>query len=90
MRQLRGTWLDVLRFDHDRLVERRILARYEALLDEILERLDVENHATAVALARIPEKIRGFGHIKGHHIAVAQIEEERLLDAFRAERVPAQ
>jgi indolepyruvate ferredoxin oxidoreductase len=88
MRRLRGTWLDVLRFDHDRVVEQRILTNYEALLDEIIEKLTPENHATAVALARIPEKIRGFGHIKARHIALAQAEEARLLQIFRAS--PAQ
>jgi len=88
MRRLRGTWLDVLRNDHDRIVERRLLQRYEALLDEIFSGLSPENHAIAVALARIPEKIRGFGHIKARHIAAAQIEEERLLEAFRGSVAP--
>ena len=85
MRSLRGTWLDLLRNDHDRIVERRLLARYEALLDEILAGLTPENHQAAVGLARLPEKIRGFGHIKGWHIAQAQIEEERLLRDFRGD-----
>ncbi|QGM44597.1 indolepyruvate ferredoxin oxidoreductase family protein [Methylocystis heyeri] len=84
MKPLRGTWLDIFRFDHDRIAERKILADYEVLLDEILDRLTPQNHAVAVALARIPEKIRGFGHIKARHIAAAQIEEERLLAQFRA------
>ncbi len=89
MRSLRGTWLDIFRFDHDRVAERKILANYETLLDEIMEKLTPENHATAVALARIPEKIRGFGHIKARHIAAAQIEEERLLAQFRAAPISA-
>jgi indolepyruvate ferredoxin oxidoreductase len=90
MRRWRGTWLDLLRFDHDRVVERQVLARYEDLLTEMLGNLTAENYETAVALARMPEKIRGFGHIKGRNIALAQIEEARLLAEFRGAKAPAQ
>jgi indolepyruvate ferredoxin oxidoreductase len=83
MKGLRNTWLDVFRFDHDRVVERKLLADYEALLDEFLVALTPENHAAAVALARLPEKIRGFGHVKARHIEAANIERERLFAEFR-------
>ena len=45
-------------------MERRLLAEYEATLATIRENLAPENHKLAVALARYPEKIRGFGHVK--------------------------
>ena len=83
LKVLRGTPFDILRFDQDRIREREIQANYEALLDEILERLHPQNHATAVALARLPEKIRGFGHIKARHTEEARAEEQRLLEQFR-------
>jgi indolepyruvate ferredoxin oxidoreductase len=83
MKGLRNTWLDVFRFDHDRVVERKLLADYEALLDEFLVSLTPENHAAAVALARLPEKIRGFGHVKARHIEAANIERERLFAELR-------
>jgi indolepyruvate ferredoxin oxidoreductase len=86
---LRGTRFDFLGYDHDRVAERKLLADYEALLDEILVALAPENHAAAVALARAPEKIRGFGHVKARHIAAAQGEEARLLREFRNARVVA-
>ena len=38
----------------------------------------------AVALARLPERIRGFGHIKARHIAAVEPERERLLGEFRS------
>jgi indolepyruvate ferredoxin oxidoreductase len=31
----------------------------------------------------LPEKIRGFGHIKARHILAADLERERLLNEFR-------
>ena len=80
---VRNSWLDVFRFDHDRVVERRLLSEYENLLAEFFDNLTCDNYATAVALARLPEKIRGFGHIKARHIAAADLERERLLGEFR-------
>jgi indolepyruvate ferredoxin oxidoreductase len=73
----------VFRFDHDRVVERRLLSDYEALLDEFSVSLTPENYASAVALARLPEHIRGFGHVKARHIAAADAERERLLAEYR-------
>lgn len=84
VRGVRGTWLDVFRSNPDRIVERKLLADYEALLDDFLLRLTPENHAAAVALARLPEKIRGFGHVKARHIAVSDAERERLYAEFRS------
>ena len=62
---------------------------YEALLDEIIGRLDAGNHALAVGLAAIPEKIRGFGHVKVWHLQSAKAEEAALIEQFRAGPAPA-
>ncbi len=83
MKSLRNTWLDVFRYDHDRVIERGLLADYEALLDEFSISLARENHAIAVALARLPEHIRGFGHVKARHIAAVDAERERLMAEYR-------
>jgi indolepyruvate ferredoxin oxidoreductase len=83
LKRLRGGWLDIFRTNNDRVVERQLLAQYLERLDEIAMKLAPENHAAAVALASLPEKIRGFGHIKARHIAAARVEDERLLREFR-------
>ena len=59
-------------------------ADYEAMLGEVLGKLTPENHALAVGLAAIPEKIRGFGHVKMRHLAAAKADEAALLERFRA------
>ena len=64
-------------------MERQLIVDYEALLAELLEKLDAGNHALAVALASIPEKIRGFGPIKQRHLDAAKREEADLLERFR-------
>ena len=87
-RFLRGTALDPFGYTLERRTERRLIADYEALLSEILGRLTPENHAAAVGLASIPEKIRGFGHVKMRHLQTAKAEEAALLEQFRAAPAP--
>ena len=42
----------------------------------------------AVGLAAIPEKIRGFGHVKMRHLEAAKADEAALLEQFRAGPAP--
>jgi len=81
---LRGTALDPFGYTAERRTERALIADYEAMLAEIFARLDAENHAVAVALASIPEKIRGFGQVKARHLAAAKAEEAALLERLRS------
>jgi indolepyruvate ferredoxin oxidoreductase len=58
------------------------------MLEEILAGLTPDNHHLAVGLASIPEKIRGFGHVKARHLTAAKAEEAALLEQFRAGPAP--
>src|SRR5262249_28582852 len=64
LRRLRGTWLDPFGYTAERRVERRLIAEYRALIDDVAARLSPANHTVAVALAELPDRIRGFGHVK--------------------------
>jgi indolepyruvate ferredoxin oxidoreductase len=81
---LRGTAFDPFGRTEERRTERKLVADYEAMLDEVLGKLTPENHHLAVGLAAIPEKIRGFGHVKLRHLAAAKADEAALFDQFRA------
>jgi indolepyruvate ferredoxin oxidoreductase len=85
LKRLRGTALDPFGRTAERKMERRLIRDYEALLDEILQKLAPENHARAVELARLPEQIRGFGHVKEANVQRAKAREAELLAAFRGE-----
>jgi indolepyruvate ferredoxin oxidoreductase len=80
---LRGTALDVFGYTEERRTERQLIRDFEALLEEIVAGLTPENHATAVALAQVQQKIRGFGHIKERNLKAAKAEEADLLARFR-------
>jgi indolepyruvate ferredoxin oxidoreductase len=81
---LRGTAVDPFGRTRERRTERKLIADYEAMLSEVLAKLTPENHHLAVGLAVIPEKIRGFGHVKQQHLATAEADEAALLEQFRA------
>ncbi len=83
LRGLRGTAFDVFGYSAERKRERRLIADYETIMDEVLAGLDPESHALAVELAAVPEGIRGFGHVKERHLEVAEAHQTQLLQAFR-------
>jgi indolepyruvate ferredoxin oxidoreductase len=81
---LRGTSFDPFGRSVERHTERKLITDYEAMLDEVLAKLTPENHHLAVGLAVIPEKIRGFGHVKQRHLSTAKADEAALMEQFRA------
>jgi len=68
---------------------RRLVADYEFAVDRLLAKLDRARHATAVAIASLPEEIRGFGLVKLRSVKAAKAKEAELFAAFDAP-VPAQ
>ena len=72
---LRGTWLDPFRASDERKLEQRLVAEYEADIEELIARLAPANHAIAVRIASLPETIRGYGRVK--EAAAAEAGKER-------------
>jgi indolepyruvate ferredoxin oxidoreductase len=85
---LRGTALDPFGYSAERKTERALVREYQAMLDEVLAKLNAGNHHIAVGLAAIPEKIRGFGHVKMRHLKAAKADEAALFEQWRAESAP--
>ncbi|MEG2030290.1 MAG: DUF6537 domain-containing protein, partial [Janthinobacterium sp.] len=50
----------------------------------LLPKLTTAKLAQAVAIASIPEDIRGYGHVKERHLKAAKEKEASLLIAFNA------
>jgi indolepyruvate ferredoxin oxidoreductase len=84
LKALRGTAFDPFGYTAERRTERKLIADYEAVLSEVLGKLDADNHPLAVGLAVIPEKIRGFGHVKLRNLETAKADEAALLEQFRS------
>ncbi|MBU6438565.1 MAG: indolepyruvate ferredoxin oxidoreductase family protein, partial [Betaproteobacteria bacterium] len=83
LKGLRGTALDVFARTEERRSERALIGEYRDCIDELLRTLDAGNHALAVQIARIPEGIRGYGHVKARHLAAARETWATLMAQWR-------
>ena len=79
---LRGTRFDIFGYSAERRLERSLPLEYMAMMDKLLPHLNQDNLSIAVALASIPEDIRGYGHVKERHYKAATAKQERLLAEF--------
>ncbi|TGD99805.1 indolepyruvate ferredoxin oxidoreductase family protein [Methylobacterium nonmethylotrophicum] len=84
MKRLRGTAFDPFGYTQERREERRLVRDCEALLAEIARDLTPMNHAAAVDLAGLPQRIRGYGPVKAKNLAAVKAEEAALLARFRS------
>ncbi len=82
-KRLRGTKWDVFGYTSERKLERQMITDYEALLAEIERRLTPETHHTAIALATLPQDIKGFGHVKLANYEKAKMRQAALLADLR-------
>ncbi|MES2128040.1 MAG: indolepyruvate ferredoxin oxidoreductase family protein [Pseudomonadota bacterium] len=79
---LRGTALDIFGYTAERKMERALIGEYRDTVGGLLPKLTSDNLAQAVAIASIPEDIRGYGHVKERHLKAAKEKEATLLAAF--------
>ena len=79
---LRGTMLDPFGYTQERRRERGLIERYEQVASSLIDDLDHTNHAVAVEIASLPDRIRGFGHVKARSIEEAERREAELLGRF--------
>ncbi|TCT09700.1 indolepyruvate ferredoxin oxidoreductase family protein [Paralcaligenes ureilyticus] len=82
---LRGTALDVFGKTAERQQERQLVDDYLALVRELAQSVNTHNIGFAIDLAKLPDDIRGFGHIKDANLAAAQKRREMLLQRYRGE-----
>jgi indolepyruvate ferredoxin oxidoreductase len=88
-RFLRGSMFDPFGYTVERRQERALIEEYCETISALLLLLRSDNLALAAEIARIPETIRGYGHIKQAHLADAEIKRTELLSAFYAAGTPA-
>ena len=83
---LRGTMFDVFGFTSERQFERRLIEAYERDIIAIFQRLSVDNLHDAIALAKLPTMIKGFGHVKQANAERAALERARLIAQFHTQK----
>jgi indolepyruvate ferredoxin oxidoreductase len=75
---LRGTAFDPFGRSEERKTERKLIKDYLAMIEQRVAGLGPEQIPLLAKLARLPETIRGYGHIKQASVAKAMAEKARL------------
>ncbi|MBP0620657.1 indolepyruvate ferredoxin oxidoreductase family protein [Cupriavidus consociatus] len=83
LKGLRGTAFDVFGKTAERRAERALVADYLAMVDEFAASLGADKLDTALALAALPDDIRGYGHVKEASMQAAAARREALLAQYR-------
>ncbi|MGH8808272.1 MAG: indolepyruvate ferredoxin oxidoreductase family protein, partial [Noviherbaspirillum sp.] len=82
LKKLRGTRFDPFSYTVERKTERQMIVDYRNTVLALLDTLSADKLALAVEIAALPEKVRGFGHVKEKAIAQFRTEEEALLKKY--------
>ena len=75
---LRGTAFDPFGRSLERRQERELIDHYVSDIELILAHLNAGNRHTALSLARLPERIRGYGHVKEGAMKAAALQAARM------------
>jgi indolepyruvate ferredoxin oxidoreductase len=75
---LRGTVFDPFGRSLERRQERELIDHYVSDVELILAHLNAGNRLTALSLARLPERIRGYGHVKEAAMKAAALQAARM------------
>ncbi|NJR20335.1 MAG: hypothetical protein HC777_01860 [Hyphomonadaceae bacterium] len=76
---LRGGALDIFGRTSERAMERALRDDYLAKLDVLLEKLSPVTARTILEIARLPDEIRGFGHVKATSVENANAKRAVLM-----------
>ncbi|HSW07744.1 indolepyruvate ferredoxin oxidoreductase family protein [Aquabacterium sp.] len=83
LKGLRGGAFDVFGRSEERKTERALIVEYRQCVEELLKTLNAGNLALAAEIARIPEEIRGYGHVKERHLKAARLKWDALMLRWR-------
>jgi indolepyruvate ferredoxin oxidoreductase len=81
---LRGTVLDVFGYTQERRDERAAIAAYAEQMLAVLRDLQPQQKAHVLELARLPQSVRGFGHVKERNAEAARARAAELLSLLHS------
>jgi len=86
LKGLRGGVFDPFGRTAERRLERALIAEYRTCIEGLLPRLNNDNLQLAIRIARLPEGIRGYGHVKTRHLEAVRAEWDALKFRWQAQR----
>ncbi|WP_030540969.1 indolepyruvate ferredoxin oxidoreductase family protein [Sphingobium sp. DC-2] len=88
MRFLRGTAFDIFGFTHERREERALATEFLHIVETLASGLTAANSDAALAIARLPMEVRGYGHVKEQALARYRADMAAHLSRFAAPGLP--
>ncbi|GAA0784014.1 indolepyruvate ferredoxin oxidoreductase family protein [Marinobacterium sediminicola] len=82
LKGLRGTKLDLFGYSEERKQERALIIEYRKRIEKLIVNLSTDNLQTAIAIAAVPQQIKGFGHVKERNLAQAKERWAMLEERF--------
>jgi len=82
MKVLRGTPFDLFGLQDERKMERALIEEYRATLRDLLKGLTPANYDIAVQIAMLPQKMRGYGHVKQKNVRETKKLQEQMVADF--------
>lgn len=82
-KRLRGSAFDVFGYSALRKLERELPGEYREAMKAVFASLNSANHSAAVEIARLPEHIRGYEHLKIRRAGEFRAELSRRLADFQ-------
>ena len=79
---LRGSMLDPFGYSAERREERAAIGEFETLMRRVMPEVNLERLDRAIELARLPQQVRGFGHVKARNKTRIFAQEKTLLSSF--------
>ncbi len=83
LKGLRGGTFDIFGKSEERKMERQLIVDYRKSLEELMAGLNHDNYELAIQIAKVPEHIRGYGHVKEAHFVKAKAQWDDLLLQWR-------
>jgi indolepyruvate ferredoxin oxidoreductase len=80
---LRHTPLNPFSYSAERKEDKELLQQYKTVLNQIISGLTEENKDVALEMARVPEFVRGYGHVRTESVEAAQRRWNTLDNHFK-------
>ena len=82
LKKLRGTKLDPFGWTQERRMERALIVEYQQVVRDRLAALDAKRLPEAIRIASLPEKVRGFGHVKESAVQAYRADLENAINRY--------
>ncbi len=83
LKVIRGTIFDPFSYMTERKLEQQLIIDYITTVDILVAGLTPDNYAMALEIAKLPDSIKGFGHVKLKSLETVRVKWDTLLAKFQ-------